>query len=202
MELNTDDKIRNSFIKVREDIESLKREIEEIKKVLLMRNNDVLMLKEQIKAQNELISKLSDRIEQISTGNARVNNDQQSLIMIHNDAQRSLVRPVTVERFRRLTDREFSIFMAIYQLEEEKGAAIYEDIAKMLGLTVVSTRVYVTDLINMGYPIYGERIFNRKMKLRISKEFREQNLISEVLALRESKTIKQKPSFPSDQKQN
>jgi Mn-dependent DtxR family transcriptional regulator len=90
--------------------------------------------------------------------------------------------------------------MAIYQLEEEKGAAIYEDIAKMLGLTVVSTRVYVTDLINMGYPIYGERIFNRKMKLRISKEFREQNLISEVLALRESKTIKQKPSFPSNQK--
>ena len=161
-----------------------------------------MILKEQIKAQNELISKLSIKIEDISIGNWRVNNDQQSSIMINNDDQHSLVRPVTVERFRRLTDREFSIFMAIYQLEEEKGVAIYEDIAKTLGLTVVSTRVYVTDLINMGYPIYGERIFNRKMKLRISKEFREQNLISEVLALRESKTIKQKPSFPSDQKQN
>lgn len=200
MELNTDDKIKNSFIKVREDMESLKKEIEEIKKVLLMKNNDILMLKEQIKAQNELIFKLSEKIEEISIGNARVIHDAQSSTMMNNDDQRSLIKSVIVEKFRRMTDREFSVFLAIYQVEEEKGAATYADIAKQLGLTVVGLRGYINNLINLGYPVYGERYLNKKTQFRITKEFREQNLISEVLTLRESKNVKKKPSLPSDQK--
>jgi|SRR3989344_6438330 len=197
MEINTDDKIRISFQKVREDIESLKNEMEEIKKVSLLKNSDILMLKEQIKAQNELISKLLGRIEEISTGNQRVNNDQQSLIMIHNDDQHLSFKAFIVERFRRLTDREFSVFMAIYQIEEEKGAVTYEDVAKILGLTVVSIRVYINDLIRTGCPIYGDRQFNRKIKFRVMREFREQNLISEVLALREAKNIKKQTNNPN-----
>ena len=197
MEINTDDKIKNSFQKVREDIETLKQEIDKVKEVLLLKNNDILMLKEQIKAQNELISKLSDKIESISTGNERVINDAQSSTMMHNDDQHLPLRPFTVEKFRRLTDREFSVFLAIYQLEEEKGAATYADIAKQLGITVVGLRGYINDLINLGYPVYGERQFNRKTMFRVTKEFREQNLISEVLTLREAKNTKQKPQLSS-----
>ena len=148
------------------------------------------MLKEQIKAQTERISKLSNRIEEISTGNLRVIHDAQSSTMMHNDAQWSVIKPVTVEKFRRLTDREFSVFLAIYQIEEEKGAATYADVAKQLGLTVVGLRGYINNLINLGYPVYGERQFNRKTLFRIAKEFREQNLISEVLAIREAKNLK------------
>lgn len=190
MEQNIDDKIRISFQKVREDIESLKNEINEVRKVLLLKNNDILMLKEQIKAQNELISKLSNRIEEISIGNQRVIHDALSSTMMHNDAQWSVIKPVTVERFRRLTDREFSVFLAIYQIEEEKGAATYADVAKQLGLTIVGLRGYINNLINLGYPVYGERQFNRKTLFRITKEFREQNLISEVLVIREAKNLK------------
>ena len=197
MEYDIDDKIKNSFIKVREDISSLRKEIETLKNTLLLKNNEILALKNRFDARDELISRLRERLDTLSTGNLGVNNDQQSLIMINNDDQRSPIKPITVEGFRRLTDREFSIFLAIYQLEEEKGAATYEDIAKQLGLTVVNVRVYVTGLINMGYPLYGERLFNRRTKFRISKEFREQNLMSGVLTLRELKTIKHKPSSSS-----
>lgn len=192
MEIDIDDKIKNSFIKVREDINNLKQEIEEIKKVLLLKNNDILILKEQFKAQNELISKLLARIEDISIGNQRVNDDGGSLLMMINGDQKRMIKPVTVEKFRNLTDREFSVFIAIYQLEEEKGAATYDDVAHKLNITINNARLYVNDLINRGYPLYGERQFNRKTMFRITKEFREQNLISEVLALREAKNLKQK----------
>ncbi|MEK6932973.1 MAG: hypothetical protein AABW56_04240 [Nanoarchaeota archaeon] len=201
MEINTDDKIKNSFQKVREDIETLKQEIEKVKGALLLRNNDILMLKEQIKSQNELILGLSDKIESISTGNERVINDALSSTMINNDDQRSPLKSFIVEKFRHLTDREFSVFLSIYQIEEEKGAATYADISKQLGTTVVSLRGYINDLINRGYPVYGERQFNRKTLFRISKEFRKQNLISEVLVIRETKNLKQKPPF-SLEKQN
>src|SRR3989344_4914298 len=190
MEHDIDDKIKISFQKVREDIESLKNEIDGVKKVLLLKNNDILMLKEQIKVQNELISKLSSRIEEISTGNQRVINDALSSTMMHHDDQRIPLKSFIVEKFRHLTDREFSVFLSIYQIEEEKGAATYAEIAKQLGLTIVGLRGYINDLINRGYPVYGERQFNRKTMFRVMKEFREQNLISEVLAIREVKNLK------------
>jgi len=190
MNLDTDDKIKNSFIKVKDDISNLMREVEELKKSFLLRNNEFLMLKEQIKAQNELIFKLKAKIEDISIGNQRVINHHQSSSIIINDDQKRLIKPVIVEKFRHLTDREFSVFLAVYQLEEENGATTYGEISNKLGLTVVSTRGYINDLITRGLPIYGERIFNKKIKFRIIKEFREQNLISEVLSLREQKNIK------------
>ena len=191
MEENFNEKIRNSFTRVREDIENLKREMQEIKNTLPQRNNDILMLKEQIKTQNELISKLQAKIENISTGNERVRVDTHSSVLILDDAQKKLVSPITVEKFRHITDREFSVFMAVYQLEEENGAVTYNDVSRKLGLGITNTRNYVNDLINRGYPIYGERQFHRKIKFRILPEFRRQNMISEVLSLREAKNIKQ-----------
>ncbi len=190
MEQDFNEKLRISFMKVREDIEILKNELQKLKNDLLNQNSNILSLKEQIKLQNDLIFKLSTRIEEISSGNQRVINDALSSTMMHNDELSSPLKSFIVEKFRHLTDREFSVFLAIYQLEEEKGAATYAEIAKQLGLTVVGLRGYINDLINRGYPVYGERQFNRKTMFRITKEFREQNMISEVLSLREAKNIK------------
>jgi len=190
MEENFQDKIRISFAKVKEDMDILKKEMFELRNAFSSKNQDILMLKEQIKAQNELIIKLKEQIELFSIGNRGAYNDDKSSIMMHNDDQRSLLKPVTVEKFRSLTDREFSVFLAIYQLEEENGASTYINIALKLGITIQSARVYVNDLIQRGYPIYGEREFNRKIKFRILKEFRDQNMISEVLTLREIQNTK------------
>jgi len=190
MEENFIEKLKNSFIKVREDMEKLRKEIDEAKILLFQKNNDILILKEQIKAQNQLISKLKSKIEDISTGNERVRLHTTSYDVLSNDAQKKLITPVTVEKFRHLTDREFSVFMAIYQLEEEKGAATYHDVSHRIGVNLNTTRNYINELINRGYPVYGERQFNRKTQFRIAKEFREQNMISEVLAFRELKNIK------------
>ena len=110
--------------------------------------------------------------------------------MMINDDKRKIPFSITVEKFRHLTDREFSVFLAIYQLEEEKGAVTYDEIAHKLNITINNVRIYVNDLINRGYPIYGEREFNRKTKFRILKEFRGQNLIGEVLVIRENRGSK------------
>mgnify|MGYP001598551309 CR=1 FL=1 len=193
MEQNFQEKVINSFMKVRGDIKTLKKEIETLKNSLLLQNKDRLILKEEVKTQNELISKLKGQITDISTGNQRVVVDTCSLLLIGGDEQKKLVKPVTVEKFRHITDREFSVFIAVYQLEEEKGAVTYEDIAFKLGLGVNNTRTYVNELIIKGFPIYGERFLHKKIKFRIVKEFREQNLISEVLTLREAKNIKSNP---------
>ena len=67
MEINTGDKIRISFQKVREDIESLKNEMEGVKKVLLLKNNDILIIGKQAlpfvkKWQKETKAKIRSRI--------------------------------------------------------------------------------------------------------------------------------------------
>ncbi len=193
-----EERIKGSFIKVREDISILKKELDELKLTFINKNNDILILKESIKAQNELISKLKDKIELISTGNQRVINDGGSLLMMINDDKRRVIHSFTVEKFRHLTDREFSVFLAIYQLEEEHGAVTYDEIAHKLNITINNVRIYVNDLINRGYPIYGEREFNRKTKFRVLKEFRGQNLIGEVLLIRENRPSKVKSSSEPD----
>jgi predicted transcriptional regulator len=195
---NFQEKIANSFIKVKEDIESMKNELEKLKRFLLLKNNEILYLKQQISAQIGLISDLEAKIEQkskSSIGNDRViNNDQQSSTIINN-AQKSLkindvvenkpIRILIENKFRSLTDREFSVFMAIYQLEEELGKVTYNDIAIKLNLTEATVRNFITGLMNKEIPIIKERIFNKKAFFYVKKDFKELNLASRLLELRQ-----------------
>ena len=200
MEADFEQKIRISFIKVREDIEFLKKEMENVKTVFDLKLKDILALKTYVEEQNRLILNLKEEIGKISTGNQRVfnneqqyttmnNNEQQSLTIINND-QHFQLKTILDEKFRHLTDREFSVFMTIYQLEEEIGAVTYRDIANKLNLTEANVRVYVNSLISREYPLYGERLFNQKIKFRVKKEFREANMIQKVLENRNFKNIR------------
>jgi hypothetical protein len=86
--------------------------------------------------------------------------------------------------FKGLTDREFSIFLAIYELEQQLGQVTYSDIANHLSLTEMTIRTYVASLINKHLPIEKTRRFNNKLSLSIKKELKELNLASKLIALR------------------
>ena len=90
------------------------------------------------------------------------------------------------DKFRYLTDREFSVFMAVYQLEEQllDGIVNYADVAKMLNISEMTVRGYANSLISKQIPLEKRRLYNRKVALCIPIEFRELNLASFLLTLR------------------
>jgi predicted transcriptional regulator len=75
--------------------------------------------------------------------------------------------------------------MAIYQLEEELGKVTYNDIAMKLNLTEATVRNFITGLMNKEIPIIKERIFNKKAFFYVKKDFKELNLASRLLELRQ-----------------
>jgi len=77
------------------------------------------------------------------------------------------------EKFKRLTKKEFLIFSVLYTLEEETGKVTYSDIAKRTGLTESSIRDYISRLVNKKIPIIKEKINNKLVILRISKELKD-----------------------------
>ena len=195
MNNNFQEKVFNSFKKVKEDIDFLRKELNKVKEFLLLQNKELISLKTKIKEQNDLIITKSERNNKSSTGNDRaINNHQQSSTIINNDftteaisygTQNKLIRTLIENKFRSLTDMEFSVFMAIYQLEEELGKVTYKDIARKFNLTEATVRNHITNLITKGIPIEKERLFNKRTLFYINKDFRELNMASKILELRQ-----------------
>jgi len=192
---NFQENVIKSFFKVKEDIDFLRQESNKIKEVLLLRNNEILRLKSEIKDLNELIFNKKEQKQEISTGNDRaINHHQSSSSIINNDftteaisdgAQNKQLKILLENKFRSLTDMEFSVFMAIYHLEEEFGKVTYGDIANKFNLTEATVRNHITNLMNKEIPIDKERTFNQKTFLYIKKNFRELNMASQLLELRQ-----------------
>lgn len=76
------------------------------------------------------------------------------------------------DKFKRLSKQEFTIFSALYLLEEQSKEISYKDLAIYLGLTESSIRDYISRLIHKGIPIIKEKINNKTILLRISPELR------------------------------
>nr|AQS28465.1 hypothetical protein [uncultured archaeon] len=187
--------VANSFKKVKEDMDFLRVELEKVKKYLLFKNNEILSLKTEIRALNEIVSKLREQNNSSSIGNERViNHHQQSSTIINNDFTTEAIsygkgqKPIRLlleNKFRSLTDMEFSVFMTIYHLEEELGKVTYKNIANKFNLTEATVRNHITNLMNKDIPIDKERLFNKKILLYIKKDFRELNMASRLLEIRQ-----------------
>ncbi|MEK6835389.1 MAG: helix-turn-helix domain-containing protein [Nanoarchaeota archaeon] len=195
---NFEEKVKKSFVKAKEDMEFLRQEVNKVKKFLLLKNNEISDLKSQIKALNDLISSKIEQIRVSSTGNdGAITHHHSSSSIIINDlsteenldknSQKPL-RMLIENKFRSLTDMEFAIFITIYQLEEEFGKVTYQDIAKKFNLTEATVRNHITNLINKNVPIDKERSFNKKTVFYINKSFRELNIASKILELRQQNT--------------
>lgn len=89
-------------------------------------------------------------------------------------------------KFKNLTNQEWLIFSAIYQLDEEKGHSDYASIAARLGLTESSIRDYVSRLIKKQIPIEKKRVNNKLILLNISPGFKQLATLSTLLRIRDA----------------
>lgn len=81
-----------------------------------------------------------------------------------------------------LTNREFLVFLTIYQLEKELPRVTYQDIASKLSLTSGCIRTYTTSLIRKKAPLIKSKLNNKITILSIEPSFRsltsEQKLVN------------------------
>lgn len=200
--------VRNAFSKVKEDISNLKEDLESNKHVL----NEI---KRNISELNEKIDRLNDSIKnkpqkdsvffKTSIGNEGVFNDQQRSTMINDEQQSTTVNnnqqpstitssesvsnlldPQFIKKIRDLTDREYSLFIKVYELNSIKEEISYSELANQLKLTEGTIRGVVTRVIAKGLPLIKERFFNKKSSLFIDPGFFKPFLLPELMKLRSS----------------
>lgn len=87
-------------------------------------------------------------------------------------------------RFKSLTDREFSVFLAIYELEKQLSEVTYADLANKLSLTETTIRSCVNRLVSKQLPLTKERFFNKKTTITIDKNFKELSLLNKLINIR------------------
>src|SRR3989344_5799210 len=177
MEIDIDGKIRNSFMKVKKEVDLIKNQL----RALEMKVNKVL---EKISENRE-----KDHFFGFSSGNEGVINNQQPSSTINNHHFRPVqaIKNEINERFKGLSDRELSIFLSIYTLEEELGKGVtLRDLSTKLNISEITIRGYINTLISKNIPIIKKRPFNRKLFLSINQEFRDLALISKLISIRNS----------------
>jgi|TARA_Y100000310_G_scaffold202483_1_gene202692 hypothetical protein len=199
-----DENIKIAFSRVKTDIDFLKQETKENKKAILEQ-------KELLKALNTKIDKLLEvRLEkkenssffETSSGNEGVdNNRQQSTVnngqwqtMIQEakqekEAERSVqtINEILKSRFDSLTDREFATYVTIYDLEKEKIDVTYADVALRLKLSESSVRSHISHLLTKKVPLTRERYFNGRSLVFIKKGFKDPEMLSKLIKMRQRK---------------
>jgi len=189
-----EERIKNSFKNVKEDIES-------IKSGLNSQKEEIIGLKSEIKNISSIILEIKDNLDffkKISIGNKGVINDQQQSSTINNNAKQqssteqhlkstlSKLSQTLTSAFQSLTDREFSVFTAIFELESSLPEVTYSDLAQKLGISEPTVRNMVNQLITKKMPLQKIRFFNRKVSLSIAKDLHDLNLLSKLIELRQN----------------
>lgn len=192
-----EDGVKKAFIKVREDIQKLEDEIKNQKEVILAQQKVIEALNEQIGNVLTPISSFKDNLND-STKSSTGNKGVLSTVTVTATPLPTLFRqpfdnPITEDiknKFRSLTEREFAVFMAIYQLEEELNSLVtYSDIAKKLSLSRSSVRDHIGELILKNVPLIKVVSSDRKVSLSIKKDFRDLNIASQLLTFRNSASV-------------
>ncbi len=203
-------KIKEAFERVKDDINELKKEIIDQKKQIYSLKNEIkdfLVIKKENKDNLDL--------KEISIGNEGVYNDEQRWTTMNNDAQRSATmdndeQPFTTMndepslfskrlkstvksldqaltfKFRTLSDREFSVFVALYEIVKKVPETTYLELAEHLSINETTVKVVVNRLIGKGLPIKKERFLNKKVSLSINKDFFDLNLLEKLISLRQN----------------
>ena len=141
------------------------------------------------------------KIEQSSTGNNGVANSQRqptddSSPTIDDNTQQSTTTTASFSElkdsldttFKTLTNREFSVFMALYDLDKEKnGEVTYSELSQRLNISESTVRDFINQLIRKNIPIKKDRYFNGKVSLSIREEFKHLNLYQNLLKLKANK---------------
>jgi len=184
----SEERIKLSFSKAKEHADRLENDIKELKTLLNSQNKEIISLKSEIKkviSSNKQIELQNEPQTSISTGNKgvlRQSFDSTSTVL---NQEIEPIKQEIEENFKKLTEKQFLVFMSIYELEEQKDSPIrYKDIAEHLNLTQSSVRDHVNELTIKKIPLTKE-IFNNKVFLSIPHEFRTLTLASKLLNFRQ-----------------
>ncbi len=168
-------------------------------------------LEQQIKAQNESILALNQKIDRIQTGKEmeigefgrlEPSTPHKEKSSSGNEGVYSFIHSFNIHSlntysfnmhsfkqdlekvFSTLTKQEFLTFLTIYQLEEDfKRYVTYLDLSHKLRLSEGCIRTYVSNLLKKKVPLTKAKMNNRTAVLTIPKEFRELNLKQKLLSL-------------------
>lgn len=194
MDPDFENKVKRSFSKVREHMEQLEQQIKQNKAILENIFQRVAQASSEKKIDSEQHKPQITRNDQIdSIGNQGVKSLKQASkqaskhlsnlqiddINSHFDQKleygppKTTIEPTLREVFVTLTNREFVIFLTIYQL----GESTYQDLANKLSLTNSCIRTRVCSLIAKKAPIIRRKINNWKVLLSIDPDFK--SIVSE-----------------------
>jgi len=184
----SEERIKLSFSKAKEHVDRLENDLKELKLLLKTQNKEIIDLKSEMKeiiTSNKQIDYQNEPKTSISTGSKGVPRQHFDSTSTALNQEIEPIKQEIEEKFRKLTEKQFSIFMTIYELEEQKNSPIrYKDIAEHLSLTQSSVRDHVNELTLKKIPLTKE-IFNNKVFLSVPQEFRTLTLASKLLNFRQ-----------------
>lgn len=193
------EKVKNSFIKAKEHINDLENDIKIQKNLAYSQKNDLNEIKGEINQLKHLIKDLKDNLTPFKKSSIRNEGvfrqtDNRQTTDTHSTTTPQNTHFLDINqlkqdlevKFRSLTDKEFLLFMTIYQLEEEKNTLVtYADLAKRLKLSQSSIRDHVSELFLKEIPIGKIKINNQKVSLFVKKELRDLNLAAKLITFRQ-----------------
>ena len=178
-----EDKVKQSFSKVKLDISALNDRITAIETKL----NQILAKFDEKNANSAEFEGFKPHTPQIQkkTDKSSIGNEGDYSFIhstdIHSFNNHSLdiqsLKKNLEEKINNLTNQEFLVFLTIYQLEEDLMRSItYGDLSSKLGLSTGCIRSYISSIIRKGLPILKKKINNRTITLTIHQDFKELNL--------------------------
>jgi len=171
-------------------MESLERQIIDGKNEINKLNLELRKIKELLNNFSKILSEKTPK-ETISTGNQGVFRHtpvEDPLTFrqpVDTKSHINALKSDISSKFKKLTEMEFKVFMTIYQLEEEKNRAIsYHELAEKLELSLSSIRDHISNILLKKIPLTKHTTANRRVFLSIPQEFRDLNLASKLIRLR------------------
>ena len=189
-----EERIRQSFQNVKNDINNLKISLEQ-------QNTELKELKSKLKELIDSLSEIKSKIDlfkKSSNGNEGVNNNHQQSSTMNNNEQHTTTQTkeyilahnelsqILKSSFQSLTDREFSVFVAIVELTKSLPEVTYTDLANKLNISEPTIRNVVNRLISKKIPLQKNRFFNKKVSLSLSKDIQDPNLLPKLINLHQN----------------
>lgn len=150
------EKLKEAFIKIKDEFNEHLESINQ-------NTNEIQANYEFLCELDEKIDKLAERLEKIS------------MLLEQKTEEKTF-------KIDMLTRKEQEVFMALYILEDEKGAVSYIDLARRLGITIASAQNYILNLIEKGVPI-TKKYINQNPFLTLEPEFKQQQTKNNILQI-------------------
>ena len=185
-ELDFESKLKNSFTKVKDHMNKIEQQLNNQNSTMNNQKDDISTIKLQIKTIIKELRELKDKISLFTISNGNKGVFRQTDNRQTTDTRQIFDTEASIESiFVSLTEKEFLIFLTLYQLEEELKTPIpYHQLASKLSLSQSSIRDHLSEIIRKKAPITKIKLNNKKVLLSVDKPFKNLNMMGKILDLR------------------